>query len=161
METSFVTAIAWEAQRQDVLFSLNTGELQIVEKSQTDWRDSICRSMFLASQAASMDVGGDVVYAPISLTALAVANSVEYGGLGLNEMRMSPDVLALMLAGGDGVNSGEWGDVLGNSPTAVDNHGCGLPVLDAMQILRSGASAQNQLLSSWFQATLPAGQLAM
>lgn len=104
------------------------------------------------------DVGGDVVYAPISLTALAVANSVEYGGLGLNEMRMSPDVLALMLAGGDGVNSGEWGDVLGNSPTAVDNHGCGLPVLDAMQILRSGASAQNQLLSSWFQATLPAGQ---
>ncbi|KAA0069798.1 hypothetical protein [Rhodanobacter sp. T12-5] len=61
METSFVTAIAWEAQRQDVLFSLNTGELQIVEKSQTDWRDSICRSMFLASQAASMDVGGDVV----------------------------------------------------------------------------------------------------
>lgn len=61
METSFVTAIDWEAQRQDVLFSLNTGELQIVEKSQTDWRNSMCRSMFLAGQASSMDVGGDVV----------------------------------------------------------------------------------------------------
>jgi len=61
METSFVTAIDWEAQRQDVLFSLNTGELQIVEKSQTAWHDSMCRSMFLAGQAASMDVGRDVV----------------------------------------------------------------------------------------------------
>ncbi|UGB37244.1 GGDEF domain-containing protein [Frateuria soli] len=61
METSFVTAIDWEAQRQDVLFSLSTGALQIVEKSQTDWRDSMCRSMFLAGQASSMDVGGDVV----------------------------------------------------------------------------------------------------
>ncbi|WP_159015901.1 GGDEF domain-containing protein [Cognatiluteimonas profundi] len=61
METSFVTAIDWEAQRQDVLFSLNTGALQIPEKRTTDWNDSMCRSMFLAGQATSHDVGGDVM----------------------------------------------------------------------------------------------------
>lgn len=61
METSFVTAIDWDTQHQDVLFSLNTGELQVAENSTTEWSDSMCRSMFLAGQAASQDVGGDVV----------------------------------------------------------------------------------------------------
>lgn len=61
METSFVTRIDWDAQQQDVLFSLNTGALQIAEQVTTDWKDSMCRSMFLAGQAASQDVGGDVV----------------------------------------------------------------------------------------------------
>lgn len=59
METSFVTRIDWEAQRQDVLFSLNTGALQISEEITTDWNDSMCRSMFLAGHAASPDVGGE------------------------------------------------------------------------------------------------------
>lgn len=61
METSFFTAIDWGAQRQDVLFSLNTGGLQVAEKSSTDWNDSMCRSMFLAGQPASQNVGSDVV----------------------------------------------------------------------------------------------------
>ena len=60
METSFVTAIDWDAQRQDVLFSLNTGELQVAEAGSVDWNDSMCRSMFLAGRPASSDVGGDV-----------------------------------------------------------------------------------------------------
>jgi diguanylate cyclase len=60
METSFITSIDWDAQSQDVLFSLNTGTLQIPEKSVTAWSDSMCRAMFLAGQAASSDVGGDV-----------------------------------------------------------------------------------------------------
>ncbi len=70
METSFVTTIDWDAQRQDVLFSLNTGALQIPENSTTDWDDSMCRSMFLAGQAASQDIGGDVV---------ATRNAIEVG----------------------------------------------------------------------------------
>lgn len=70
METSFVTAIDWDAQQQDVLFSLNTGALQVPERSTTAWNDSMCRSMFLAGQAASHDLGGDVV---------ATRNAVEAG----------------------------------------------------------------------------------
>lgn len=60
METSFITGIDWDAQQQDVLFSLNTGGLQVAEKSTTAWNDSMCRSMFLAGQPASADVGRDV-----------------------------------------------------------------------------------------------------
>ncbi|WP_131737594.1 substrate-binding domain-containing protein [Actinomadura roseirufa] len=100
------------------------------------------------------EAGGNVVYAPVSLTGLAVANSAEYGGLGLNQARMSPDTLAFMLADGDGVTSGWWGDSSMNSPTMADNRGCGLPALPAGPILRSGQSAQNLVLSSWFGATL-------
>ena len=51
METSFITAIDWENQQQDVLFSLNTGEMQLAEDSRVDWGDSMCRSMFLAGLA--------------------------------------------------------------------------------------------------------------
>lgn len=69
METSFVTGIDWDTQRQDVLFSLNTGALQIVEKTTSEWSDSMCRSMFLAGQAASDDVGGDVVATCNAITA--------------------------------------------------------------------------------------------
>lgn len=60
METSFVTAIDWPGQRQEVLFSLNTGEMQIPEHSQVDWSESMCRSMFLSGRAHSRDVGVEV-----------------------------------------------------------------------------------------------------
>lgn len=69
METSFITAIDWDTQQQDVLFSLNTGELHVAENSTTAWNDSMCRSMFLAGQAASSDVGGDVVATPHAVAA--------------------------------------------------------------------------------------------
>ncbi|RAY11385.1 hypothetical protein DPM19_30645 [Actinomadura craniellae] len=103
------------------------------------------------------EAGGAVVYAPISLTALAVAYAAEYGGTGLNDIRLAPDALAMMLGDGDGVASGNWSDgptIPG--PTGADNGGCDLPVLTTQPIYRSGKSAQNQVLSSWLSATLPA-----
>ena len=60
METSFITDIDWDEQRQDVLFSLNTGEMRIPEGATTEWKDSMCRAMFLAGRAASDQVGADV-----------------------------------------------------------------------------------------------------
>ncbi len=69
METSFVTTIDWPAQRQEVLFSLNTGEMQIPERSQVDWSNSMCRSMFLSGRAHSRAVGVEV---PATAGALAL-----------------------------------------------------------------------------------------
>jgi len=60
METSFITAIDWDHQQQDVLFSLNTGAMQLPEGSRVDWVDSMCRSMFLSGQAQSSAVGVSV-----------------------------------------------------------------------------------------------------
>ena len=60
METSFITAIDWENQQQDVLFSLNTGAMQLAEDSRIDWADSMCRSMFLAGQTQTSAVGVSV-----------------------------------------------------------------------------------------------------
>ena len=60
METSFITAIDWENQQQDVLFSLNTGAMQLAEDSRVDWADSMCRSMFLAGLAQTSAVGVSV-----------------------------------------------------------------------------------------------------
>lgn len=60
MESSFVTTIDWDAQTQDVLYSLNTGEMQVPEGNRTDWGDSMCRSMFLAGVAHSSDIGTQI-----------------------------------------------------------------------------------------------------
>ena len=57
METSFITAIDWEDQQQEVLVSLNTGALLIPEGDRIDWADSMCRSMFLSGQVQSSAVG--------------------------------------------------------------------------------------------------------
>lgn len=64
METSFITAIDWEGQTQDVLFSLNTGEMQLPEGSRVNWSDSMCRSMFLSGRCTSSAVGVDVPATP-------------------------------------------------------------------------------------------------
>jgi diguanylate cyclase len=56
METSFVTAIDWERQQQDVVLSLNTGAIAVEEGGTTEWRNSLCRSMFLAGRVSSPDV---------------------------------------------------------------------------------------------------------
>lgn len=64
METSFITTIDWESQTQDVLFSLNTGDMQLPEGSRVDWSDSMCRSMFLAGRCSSSAVGVDVAATP-------------------------------------------------------------------------------------------------
>jgi diguanylate cyclase len=60
METSFVTSIDWDSQTQDVLYSLNTGEMQVPEGSRIDWCDSMCRSMFLAGCSHTSAVGVEV-----------------------------------------------------------------------------------------------------
>ncbi len=57
METSFVTEIDWDGQKQDVLFSLNTGEMQVPEGAQVEWKDSMCRSMFLSGKSQSASLG--------------------------------------------------------------------------------------------------------
>ena len=69
METSFVTTIDWPGQRQEVLFSLNTGDMQVPERSQVDWNESMCRSMFLSGRAHSCAVGVEV---PATISALAL-----------------------------------------------------------------------------------------
>lgn len=60
METSFITAIHWESQAQDVVLSLNTGSLTVTEGSRVDWRQSMCRSMFLAGKPHSADVATEI-----------------------------------------------------------------------------------------------------
>lgn len=64
METSFITAIDWENQQQDVLVSLNTGAMQLPEGGRVDWADSMCRSMFLSGHAQSSAVGVTVPATP-------------------------------------------------------------------------------------------------
>ena len=72
METTFATSIDWEGQTQEILFSLNTGELQLDEQSVVDWHDSMCRSMFHAGLVSSSQVGSAV-----PATALAVALGIK------------------------------------------------------------------------------------
>lgn len=60
METTFVTGIDWEGQRQEVLLSLNTGEIDLPEGSKLDWADSMCRSMFLSGRTCTAAVGSEV-----------------------------------------------------------------------------------------------------
>lgn len=64
METSFFTAIDWENQKQEVLFSSNMGRMEISEGSRVDWRDSMCRAMFLSGQSHSSSIGLDVPATP-------------------------------------------------------------------------------------------------
>ena len=64
MESSFVTSIDWDALKQDVICSLNTGPMQVPEGSQVDWRDSMCRSMFLSGRSHTDAVGQQVPATP-------------------------------------------------------------------------------------------------
>lgn len=60
LETTFVTAINWTAQTQQVLYSLNLGEMELPEGTVVDWHDSMCRSLFLSGLTHSTAVGQDV-----------------------------------------------------------------------------------------------------
>lgn len=64
METSFLTAIDLSDQSQEILFSLNTGALQLQEGSRVDWKDSMCRSVFLSGRSHSCALGSDVPVTP-------------------------------------------------------------------------------------------------
>ncbi len=60
METNFITSINWDTQRQEVLFALNTGAMQIPEHTDHAWIDSMCRSMLISGNVSSISVGTDV-----------------------------------------------------------------------------------------------------
>jgi len=60
LETTFITRIDWTAQRQEVVLALNTSdELEVAERSELDWTDSMCRWAFLSGKEQSSDVPGD------------------------------------------------------------------------------------------------------
>ncbi len=59
METSFVTTIDWASQEQEVLYALNTAELQVPEGAVVDWSDSMCRLVFLNQSPHSNNVRGE------------------------------------------------------------------------------------------------------
>lgn len=67
MESSFLTSIDWDGQTQEVLFSLNTGGMQIPEGNRVDWHDSMCRSMFLDGRSQTNSVGVEVPATPGAL----------------------------------------------------------------------------------------------
>ena len=69
METSFITAIDWDTQKQTVLFSLNSGQMQVPELSRVDWHQSMCRSMFLSGHSHSSAIGIEV---PATIGAIAL-----------------------------------------------------------------------------------------
>lgn len=104
LETSFVTAIDWTRQRQDVVLALNTGEITVAEGSTLPWSDSMCRWAFLSGSPHSSDVAADF---PGSLGAeqlgmqTFVAVPVQQGdvilgticGASRDRVHLSPDVL--------------------------------------------------------------------
>jgi diguanylate cyclase len=57
MESTFVTSIDWQSQRQKILFSLNQGALDLAEGMSVDWHDSLCRVLFLSglTHSSAMD----------------------------------------------------------------------------------------------------------
>lgn len=69
VESAFITSIDWDTQRQTILFSRNTGSLDLAEGSVVDWGDSMCRSVFLFGATQSGEIGVDV---PASLGAEAL-----------------------------------------------------------------------------------------
>lgn len=59
LETTFITQVDWDGQEQEVMFALNTAELQVTEGSVLDWSDSMCRWVFLSGQEQTSDVQGE------------------------------------------------------------------------------------------------------
>jgi diguanylate cyclase len=64
LETTFVTAIDWGAQTQQVLYALNAGEMVLPEGAVVDWHDSMCRALFLSGKTHSVAVGHDLAATP-------------------------------------------------------------------------------------------------
>lgn len=59
LETTFITEIDWQNQRQDVVVALNTAELQVPEGSSVSWHGSMCRLTFLSGRPCSSHVDRD------------------------------------------------------------------------------------------------------
>ncbi|GAA0398484.1 hypothetical protein Acor_34270 [Acrocarpospora corrugata] len=110
-------------------------------------------------------VSGRVAYAPISLTALAIANSAEYAGTIVRDARLDADTVARMFNGDSGETTTHvpgWGWLGGPTrPTLLSTHnrGCELPPKKTVNRgVRLGASGQSQLLSQWLSANLTSDQ---
>ncbi|WP_347587850.1 hypothetical protein [Acrocarpospora sp. B8E8] len=108
---------------------------------------------------------GKVTYAPISLTALAIANSAEYAGAIVRDARLDADTVARMLngdSGETGTHVPTWGSLGGATlPTLLSTHnrGCELPPKKTVNRgVRLGASGQSRLLSQWMAANLTTDQ---
>lgn len=56
LESTYVTRIDWEGDRQQVVYSLNTGTLTIPEALTVPWRDTLCRRALLEGRACTTDV---------------------------------------------------------------------------------------------------------
>ena len=108
LETTFITAIDWEAQSQDVLIARNTGELTVPEGSTVPWADSMCRWAFLNGTAYTDDV-------PTNYP----------GSLGAEHLGMQ-SFLALPIQAGDEV----LGTVCGASSKPVELNPSVLPSLE-------------------------------
>lgn len=75
LETTFITQIDWSKQQQEVLFALNTAELQVEEASVTPWSESMCRLIFLTGEPANSAVQQDFP-ASVGATNLALQTFV-------------------------------------------------------------------------------------
>ncbi|MEZ0074718.1 hypothetical protein [Planotetraspora sp. GP83] len=165
---TWLTGVRSQSQAADVSFSRTTS-MQGAATLKSGFQSKFTRGADFAVTGVPYDkdtVGGDVAYAPISLTALAIANEVEIAGRSVREVRMSPLTVAWMLGRASAPNSGplaylngyetSWG-ALSPAKTllALDNHGCELPPRDIVPLFRLGQSAQNQVLSAWLGATIP------
>ncbi|WP_214103535.1 substrate-binding domain-containing protein [Acrocarpospora catenulata] len=113
----------------------------------------------------SPEIAPKVVYAPVSLTALAIANSAEYAGAIVRDARMDADTVARMLNGDSGETATHvpsWGWLgMPTRPTLLSTHnrGCELPPKKTVNRgVRIGLSGQSQLLSRWMGANLTSEQ---
>lgn len=66
VETTFLTLIDLDGQRQDVAFALNTGGLEVAEGTRVDWLDPWCRRAFLGGKPCSVDVAADFPDSPVA-----------------------------------------------------------------------------------------------
>lgn len=56
METAFFTRIDWDSQQQEVVLSLNAGNITVSEGGTLDWKDSMCRALFLSGRTQTDNV---------------------------------------------------------------------------------------------------------
>ncbi len=60
LETTFVTQIDWASQQQEIVFALNTADLEVTEGSVRDWSETVCRRMLLSSKEHTSDAVTDL-----------------------------------------------------------------------------------------------------
>lgn len=59
LDTTFITQIDWDAQRQRVVSALNLDDPLVMTGTEVDWQDSMCRHIFTSGIEFSSDVASD------------------------------------------------------------------------------------------------------